>query len=213
MADAGKSRCSNTIVDGLPNDIDAGLASANTSRPPMKRRYFNRENIALMLAARLSPPSPFGWDNALLEILAFRGNRDYSYVSCYCRAVRLNQIPALQECFFLLFPQKCWKIPFFRIRSPSTARLAMKRGRNVAVNPESHRMQRATSFVSLCGFRSSCEFIFLKFCRFVVERCSAAGSWSDVVARAWDRRGTLRPPQSFWHWTDAVKVKYRTFLV
>lgn len=120
MADAGKSRCSNAIVDGLPNDIDAGLVSANTSRPPMKRHYFNRENIALMLAARLSPSSPFGWDNAPLEILAFRGNRDYSYVSCYCRAVRLNQIPAPREFFFLLFPQKCWKIPFLRIPSPST---------------------------------------------------------------------------------------------
>lgn len=107
--------------------------------------------------------------------------------------MRLNQIPALQDFFRstdtgnqsrLLFRQTCWKIPFLRIPSPSAARLAMKRGRNVAVNPESHRMQRATSFVSLCGFRSSCEFIFLWFCRFFVERYSVAGSWLDVVARA-----------------------------
>lgn len=55
------------------------------------------------------------------------------------------------------------------------------------------------------------EINFLKYVRFGNISRKTHGSILSMNVYN-EKRETLRPPRSLWHWTDAIKVKYRTFL-
>lgn len=60
----------------------------------------------------------------------------------------------------------------------------------------------------MCFYR---EINFLKYVRFGNISRKTHG-WILSMNVCNEKRETLRPPRSLWHWTDAIKVKYRTFL-